>query len=174
MWAILESLPYCAAEVPVVPGLTGTFVDDCGNQFILLISDMTLTIWDFRIPWRPLYDALFNELFPHPNKLARHSFNLAPTLLNVAEVAQRFFHPAEMDDMLEAILPKFWHSMDSMLATQTFLVHFLPISHPQRWLPLRKLCIPCRTLTSSLPLVGRPQQWALGRPGVGSRRTAMH
>lgn len=123
----------------VVPGLSGTFVDDCGNQLIPLLSDRMLSIWDFRIPWRPLYDALYLELFPHPNKLARHSFNLAPTLLNVAESAQRFFHPADMDEMLEVMLPKFEPNMDSILATQTFLVHFLPISHPQRWIPLSKL-----------------------------------
>lgn len=102
----------------------------------LINSDRTLSVWDFRIPWRPLYDALYEELFPHPSRLSRHAFNLAPTLLNVAETAQRFFHPAEMDEMLEVMLPKFEPSMDSILATQAFLVHFLPISHPQRWLPL--------------------------------------
>lgn len=99
-------------------------------------SDRSLNIYDFRVPWRPLYDALYNELFPHPNKLARHSVNLAPMYLNVAEAAQRYFHPGDVDEMLEAILPKFEPSMDSILATQTFLVHFLPISHCQRWLPL--------------------------------------
>ena len=106
-------------------------------------SDRTLSIWDFRIPWRPLYDALYEELFPHPSRLNRHSFNLAPTFLNVAETAQRFFHPADMDEMLEVMLPKFEPNMDSILSTQAFLVHFLPISHPQRWLPLSKL-IPSR------------------------------
>lgn len=126
------------ADQTVVPGLTGTFVDNCGNQLIPLLSDRSLSIWDFRMPWRPLYDALYNELFPHPNKLARHAFNLAPTLLNVAESAQRFFHPSDMDEMLEVMLPQLEPSMDSILATQTFLVHFLPISHPQRWIPLSK------------------------------------
>jgi proteasome activator subunit 4 len=38
--------------------------------------------------------------------------------------------------MLEVILPKFEPSMDSILATQTYLVHFLPISHCRKWLPL--------------------------------------
>lgn len=102
-------------------------------------SDRTLTITDLRIPWRPLYDALYNELFPHPGKLARHSVNLAPVYLNVAETAQRFFHPSEVDEMLEVILPQFDPSMDSILATQLFLVHFLPISHCQKWLPLSEL-----------------------------------
>ena len=95
-----------------------------------------MNIYDFRVPWKPLYEALYQELFPHPNRLSRFSVNLAPMYLNVAEAAQRFFHPGDVDEMLETILPKFEPSMDQILATQTFLVHFLPISHCQKWLPL--------------------------------------
>nr|XP_019049698.1 proteasome activator subunit 4 [Kwoniella bestiolae CBS 10118]OCF28628.1 proteasome activator subunit 4 [Kwoniella bestiolae CBS 10118] len=123
-------------EIIFVPGLSSSFIEDASNQFINLIGDRSLNIYDFRIPWRPLYDALYFELFPHPNKLARHSVNLAPSFLNVAEAAQRFFHPGDVDEMLEEILPKLEPSMDSILATQTFLVHFLPISHCQKWLPV--------------------------------------
>lgn len=99
-------------------------------------SDRSLNIYDFRVDWRPLYYALYQELFPHPNKLARFSVNLAPMYLNVAEAAQRFFHPGDVDEMLEVILPRFEPNMDQILATQTFLVHFLPISHCHKWLPL--------------------------------------
>ncbi|WWD21364.1 hypothetical protein CI109_105848 [Kwoniella shandongensis] len=123
-------------ELLFVPGLSASFIEDAGNQFINLIGDRSINIYDFRIPWRPLYDALYYELFPHPNKLARHSVNLAPLFLNVAESAQRFFHPGDVDEMLEAIVPKLEPSMDSILATQAFLVHFLPITHCQKWLPL--------------------------------------
>ena len=56
--------------------------------------------------------------------------------LNVAEAAQRFFHPGDVDEMLDVILPPFKPTMDSILASQTFLVHFLPISHCSKWLPL--------------------------------------
>ncbi|KAL7421289.1 Proteasome activator BLM10 [Cryptotrichosporon argae] len=122
-------------EILFIPGLSASFVEDRANDLTSLLGDRALTVHDFRIPWRPLYDALYNELFPHPGKLSRHSVNLAPSYLNVAEAAQRFFHPAEVDDMLETILPKFLPSMDSILATQLFLVHFLPISHCQKWLP---------------------------------------
>jgi proteasome activator subunit 4 len=101
-----------------------------------LFSDRTLTIQDIRIPWRPLYDSLYNELFPHPTKLSRHSINLAPTYLNIAETAQRFFHPGDVDEMLDIILPQFDPTMDSILATQLFLVHFLPINACTKWLPL--------------------------------------
>ncbi|ORX39177.1 putative membrane protein [Kockovaella imperatae] len=123
-------------EIIFVPGLSSSFIEDAGNQFIGLVSDRNLNIWDFRIPWRKLYDALYNELFPHPQRLSRHRVNLAPMYLNVAEAAQRFFHPGEVDEMLNVILPPFQPTMDSILASQTFLVHFLPVSHCSRWLPL--------------------------------------
>lgn len=99
-------------------------------------SDRNLNIHDIRIPWRPLYDALYNQLFPHPGKLQRYATNLAPVYLNLAEMAQRFFHPGEVDEMLATIMPPFDPAMDNILATQLFMVHFLPISHCQKWLPL--------------------------------------
>ncbi|WVR08974.1 hypothetical protein IAU60_006033 [Kwoniella sp. DSM 27419] len=123
-------------ELMFVPGLSSSFIESAGDQFIDLIGDRSLTINDFRIPWKPLYEALYYELFPHPNRLARHSVNLAPVFLNVAEAAQKFFHPGDVDAMLDEILPRLEPSMDSILATQTFLVHFLPISHCQKWLPV--------------------------------------
>lgn len=82
--------------------------------------------------------------------------------LNVAESAQRFFHPGDVDEMLEAILPKFEPSMDQILATQTFLVHFLPISHCQKWLPLSKHRFARHDAHDSVPTVVRTQQRALG------------
>lgn len=53
-------------------------------------------------------------------------------------MAQRFFHPAEVDEMLATILPRFDTTQDYIIATQMYLVHFLPISHCQKWLPLSK------------------------------------
>ncbi|WVQ81077.1 hypothetical protein IAT38_003199 [Cryptococcus sp. DSM 104549] len=123
-------------ELLFIPGASSGFIDDMAAQLQILISDRLLSISDFRIPWRPLYDALYLELFPHPNKLSRHTENVAPTLLNVAEEAQRFFHPDDVDEMLEVIIPELKPNMDSILATQAFLVHFLPISSCQKWLPL--------------------------------------
>ncbi|WRT69165.1 uncharacterized protein IL334_006149 [Kwoniella shivajii] len=123
-------------EILFLPGVGSSLVDEASTQFVHLIGDRDLSIYDFRIPWKPLYESLYNELFPHPNRLARHSVNMAPALLSVAEAAQRFFHPADVDEMLEEILPKLEPTMDSILATQTFLVHFLPISHCQKWLPV--------------------------------------
>ncbi|EIW66071.1 hypothetical protein TREMEDRAFT_35609 [Tremella mesenterica DSM 1558] len=120
----------------VVPTVPSAILEDVGNQVTNFLGDRNLNIYDFRIPWRPLYDALYQELFPHPNKLKRHSPNLSTMFLNVAESAQRFFHPGDVDEMLEVILPTLEPDMDSILATQAFLVHFLPITHCQKWLPL--------------------------------------
>ncbi len=37
--------------------------------------------------------------------------------------------------MLDAILPRLHgDDIDTIIATQAFLVHFLPFSHPQKWL----------------------------------------
>ena len=111
-------------------------IDDASSQFVSLVSDRSFTVWDFRIPWRPLYDALYESLFPPHNRIRKSDASLAPIYLNVAEAAQRFFHPGEVDEMLETILPRFDSSMNSILATQAFLVHFLPITHCQKWLPV--------------------------------------
>lgn len=60
---------------------------------------------------------------------------ISNTLLGLAEVAQRFFPPHETMPMLETILPRFdGNQLNSVLAVQSFLVHFLPLSHPTEWL----------------------------------------
>jgi proteasome activator subunit 4 len=158
----------------VVPGLSSTFLEDAGNSFISFITDRALSISDFRIPWRPLLDALYEEMFPHPLKPSRHSSSLAPLYLNIAESAQRFFHPGDVDEMLEAILPRATSSMDSIIATQTMLVHFLPISHCEKWLPLGASYKSSNGADDSLPPMAWVQQWNVGRPSIGSRRTVIH
>jgi len=146
----------------VVPGLSSTFLEDAGNSFISFITDRALSISDFRIPWRPLLDALYDEMFPHPLKPSRHSSSLAPLYLNIAESAQRFFHPGDVDEMLEAILPRATSSMDSIIATQTMLVHFLPISHCEKWLPLGMSSPNGKDTDDSLPPMAWFQQWNVG------------
>ncbi len=60
----------------------------------------------------------------------------------MAEVVQRFFHPSGVDEMLDLMLPRLHgDDIDSILATQAFLVHFLPFSHPQKWLPVCKYSV---------------------------------
>jgi proteasome activator subunit 4 len=55
----------------------------------------------------------------------------------MAETIQRFFHPGDVDEMLDVMLPRFTgDDINSVVATQAFLVHFMPMSHPQKWLPV--------------------------------------
>lgn len=87
------------------------------------------------LPWKPLFALLEAELFPKQRRTA-----VAPIgecLLDLAEAAQRFFDPDDAEDMLAEFLPRMDGSnLNSVIATQALLVHFLPISHPQRWLPV--------------------------------------
>lgn len=61
--------------------------------------------------------------------------NIATTLLNLVEFTQRFFPPHEIPAMLKTFLPRMSSSINSILATQAFCVHFLPLTHPQYYLP---------------------------------------
>lgn len=100
----------------------------------LLADRRRLALPDLTLPWRPLYDLLTAQLFP--KQRATGVTNLSNRLLDVAMVAQRFFSPADAEDMLEEILPHLDGSnINSVIAVQAYLVHFLPISKPQRWLP---------------------------------------
>ena len=61
--------------------------------------------------------------------------NVSSTLLSLTEYSQRFFPPHEIPAMLQAFLPRLSSNLNSILATQAFCTHFLPISHPQYYLP---------------------------------------
>lgn len=57
-------------------------------------------------------------------------------LLDLAEYAQRFFPAREAHAMLQTVLPQMdGGDLNSVIATQAFLVHFLPLAEPQSWLP---------------------------------------
>ncbi len=122
-------------ELAVLPGLNTRCVELAANMCITLIENKKkCDIKDLVLPWRPLYNILEKELFPKRRRTGLT--NIADVLLDLAETAQRFFPASEADDMLRTVLPKMDGSnLNSVIATQAFLVHFLPISHPQRWLP---------------------------------------
>ena len=122
-------------ELAVLPGLSTRCVELAANMCITLIeSKKKCNIKDLVLPWRPLYTILEKELFPKRRRTGLT--NVADVLLDLAEAAQRFFPASEADEMLRTFLPKMdGASLNSVIATQSFLVHFLPISHPQRWLP---------------------------------------
>lgn len=122
-------------ELAVLPGLNTRCIELAANMCMTLIENKKkCDIKDLVLPWRPLYNILEKELFPKRRRTGLT--NIADVLLDLAETAQRFFPPSEADDMLQTFLPKMDGSnLNSVIATQAFLVHFLPISHPQRWLP---------------------------------------
>lgn len=101
----------------------------------LLEPKKRIDIRDLQLPWRPLYNILERELFPKQRKTGLTT--ISASLLNLAEFCQRFFPPHEASAMLATFLPRLNGSkLGSILATQSFLVHFLPLSHPQDWLPI--------------------------------------
>ena len=122
-------------EIAVLPGLSTRCIDLAAQMCMTLIENKKkCDIRDLVLPWRPLYNILEKELFPKRRRTGLT--NVADVLLDLAETAQRFFPASEADDMLRTFLPKMdGANLNSVIATQAFLVHFLPISHPQRWLP---------------------------------------
>ncbi|EPQ28803.1 uncharacterized protein PFL1_03606 [Pseudozyma flocculosa PF-1] len=122
-------------ELAVLPGLETRLVQLASEVCMSLIENKRkLDIKDLVLPWRPLYNLLEKELFPKQRRTGLT--NVSDFLLDLAETAQRFFAPSEADEMLQTFLPKLdGSSINSVIASQAFLVHFLPISHPQRWLP---------------------------------------
>lgn len=77
---------------------------------------------------------LAREIF-HKGRKATSS-KVSNVLLDLAEYAQRFFPPRDADEMLRTVLPRMDGSdLNSVIATQALLVHFLPLDAPQSWLP---------------------------------------
>jgi len=122
-------------HVAVLPGLETRIVELAANTCMALIeSKKRINNHDLVLPWRPLHALLVKELFPKNRRSDRSG--ISETLLDLAEVAQRFFDPDATEEMLQTFLPRLnGASLNSVIATQAFLVHFLPLSHPQRWLP---------------------------------------
>lgn len=134
--AMRARLALLCYSLATMPGLNPKVMGAAANMVMSLLKHKKLiSINDLRLDWRPLHALLVKELWPKRRK-AGHT-NLSTFLLDMAEVAQRFFHPSETQPMLEAILPRMQgDDIDSVLATQAFMVHFLPLSHPQDWLPV--------------------------------------
>lgn len=123
-------------HIAVTPGLPAQVLSCCENTLTdLTRSKMKLSIEDIRLPWRPLYDILRQDLF-----LSRRRFeynHLSSTMGNIAENVRRFFHPAAINDMLATFVPDInCNVLDSLLSSQYYLVTFLPMSHPQTYLPM--------------------------------------
>ncbi|KZT40114.1 hypothetical protein SISSUDRAFT_983884 [Sistotremastrum suecicum HHB10207 ss-3] len=122
-------------EICVTPGMpmhvVATGVD--GLQ-LLTHSKKKLSIKDMRLPWKSIYVILKKDLF-----LSRRQFEISQVpfyLGTVAESSRRFFHPACIPEMLDEFIPGLnGCSLNSILSTQYYLLTFLPLSHPQLYLP---------------------------------------
>lgn len=130
--ASLAALYY---HLTLIPGLDTRIVDVCASMAITLLTPKRkISNRDLTLPWKPLYDLLYAQLFPKARTIGLTA--IANTLLDLAIAAQRFYSPLDADDMLDEILPQIdGSSVNSVIAGQAFLVHFLPLSKPQRWLP---------------------------------------
>lgn len=117
----------------MLSGMDARLVDVAANTAITLLEPKKrIDITDLQLPWRPLYAILDKELFPKQRKTGLT--NVSSTLLSLTEFSQRFFPPHEIPAMLETFLPRLSATLNSILATQAFCTHFLPLSHPQYYL----------------------------------------
>lgn len=121
-------------ELAVMPGMDPRIIEAASATCVTLLANKKrLDIIDLQLPWEPLHAALEVELFPKKRKFGLT--NISITLLSLTEYCQRFFPPHEAPKMLDTFLPRLdGSSLNSILACQSFMAHFLPISHPQSWL----------------------------------------
>ncbi|KAF9785996.1 hypothetical protein BJ322DRAFT_1005050 [Thelephora terrestris] len=102
---------------------------------VLTRSKKKLTIEDLRLPWKPLFNIIDNDLF-----LSRRQFEISQIswyMGYIADNIRRFFHPAAIEEMLSAFVPRMnGTELNSVLASQYYMLTFLPLSHPQSFLPM--------------------------------------
>ncbi|KAF5355656.1 hypothetical protein D9756_004216 [Leucocoprinus leucothites] len=123
-------------ELSIVPGISMQVVASSADGFRLLTkSKKLLTVEDMRLPWKPIYEILSQDLF-----LTRRQFEftqLSWCMGYIADNARKFFHPAAINDMLSTFVPLIdGTSLDSVLSSHYYLMTFLPLSHPQTYLPM--------------------------------------
>ncbi|KAJ7462702.1 hypothetical protein B0H11DRAFT_2310714 [Mycena galericulata] len=118
------------------PGMPGQVMATCADGFKSLTQSVKkISIKDLRLPWRPIYDILSQELF-----LTRRQFEYTqlPWVMGyIAANSRRFFHPAASNEMLSVFVPLLNATdLDYVLAAQFYLLTFLPLTHPQTYLPM--------------------------------------
>ncbi|KAG1716353.1 hypothetical protein ID866_837 [Astraeus odoratus] len=123
-------------QICVTPGMSTQVIAVCADGLSNLTrSKKKLSLEDMRLPWRPLYDILHKDLF-----LTRRQFEynqLSTHMGCIAETVRRFFHPAAINDMLSTFVPGInGTNLDSVLSSQYYILTFLPLTHPQTYLPM--------------------------------------
>ncbi|KAH7923993.1 hypothetical protein BV22DRAFT_1196262 [Leucogyrophana mollusca] len=122
-------------HVSTTPGMPTQAMAVCADGLSNLTrSKKKLSIDDMRLPWKPVYNILVKDLF-----LKRRQFEysqLSWCMGYIADVARRFFHPAAIDDIMATFVPGInGTKLDSILSSQYYLLTFLPLTHPQSYLP---------------------------------------
>ncbi|KAH9921997.1 uncharacterized protein BXZ73DRAFT_91690 [Epithele typhae] len=123
-------------HVCTTPGMSIHIIAACSEGLqVLSRSKKKLSVNDLRLPWMPIYKILSKDLF-----LTRRQFEISQTswyMGYIADTVRRFFHPAAVDEMLSTFLPSMnCTSLNSLLASQYYMLTFLPLSHPQSYLPM--------------------------------------
>ncbi|KIO02352.1 hypothetical protein M404DRAFT_27957 [Pisolithus tinctorius Marx 270] len=123
-------------EICVTPGMSTQVIAICAEGLSNLTrSKKKLSVEDMRLPWKPFYDVLRKDLF-----LTRRQFEysqLSWYMGHIADTVRRFFHPAATNEMLATFVPGInGTNLDSILTSQYYLLTFLPLTHPQTYLPM--------------------------------------
>ncbi|KAJ7169566.1 hypothetical protein C8R46DRAFT_1162360 [Mycena filopes] len=118
------------------PGMPSQVMATCADGFKSLTESVKkISIKDMRLPWRPIYDILSRDLF-----LTRRQFEYTqlPWVMGyIAANTRRFFHPAASNEMLSVFVPLLnGTDLDYVLAAQFYMLTFLPLTHPQTYLPM--------------------------------------
>ncbi|KAJ6574791.1 hypothetical protein B0H19DRAFT_1254444 [Mycena capillaripes] len=118
------------------PGMPSQVMATAADGFKSLTESVKkISIKDIRLPWRPIYDILSQDLF-----LTRRQFEYTqlPWVMGyIAANSRRFFHPAATNEMLSVFVPLLNATdLDYVLAAQFYMLNFLPLTHPQTYLPM--------------------------------------
>ncbi|KAI0343952.1 hypothetical protein BDW22DRAFT_1355187 [Trametopsis cervina] len=118
------------------PGMPTYIVSTASDHLYTWVrSKKKITIEDIRLPWLSIYKILSNDLF-----LARRQYEISQTswyMGFIAETVRRFFHPAAAEEMLSTFVPLINPAtLSRTLAAQYYMLTFLPVSHPQVYLPM--------------------------------------
>ncbi|KAG2149717.1 armadillo-type protein [Suillus cothurnatus] len=126
-------------ELCLLPGIEVRFIRSWADMLYRLLGSKTvkrkLESTDLQLPWKPLWDVLYKELFPK-SRLAEFqgNRNLNNILLYVAESCKRYFPATDIPDMLETFLPIL--TPDTTLTMIPVLTSFLPPTHTHIYLPV--------------------------------------
>ncbi|KAN0100847.1 hypothetical protein V8E55_000831, partial [Tylopilus felleus] len=123
-------------ELCLIPGLDVRVLRSWADMISRLLG-RTGKRWlepkDLHLPWRPLWQVLYKEIFPK-KRLGQSNRNLNNILLYVAEICNPYFTADDIPDMLSTFLPMI--TPNTTLTMVPVLTSFLPPSHPHLYLPV--------------------------------------